>query len=185
LKQNAGKAFIFPRNILQLGYTTQALGYGVNKAVSKGPVPIFWGGDVKVRSGVSLNYQHNMFHSRKVFSWDWGVNLSFWQSRRDKENFFTASLFPVLRFTAFRSAAADIYFNYSVAGPSYISRTMTDGANTGRRFTFQDFMGMGAFMGSRKNLNAEIRIMHYSNGNIFPENLGYMIPLTFNIGYCF
>jgi hypothetical protein len=185
LKRNEAAGFTFPKNVLQLAYTTNALGYGVNNAVSKGPIPIFWAGDVRIKEGVSINYQHNIFHSRKVFSFDWGANVSYWISKKNEDKFYTVSLFPLLRFTAIRSKAADIYFNYSVAGPTYISRIITDDQNTGRHFTFQDFMGMGAFMGSHKNLNAEIRIMHYSNGNIFPENVGYMIPLTFNLGYCF
>lgn len=185
LKRSAAAGFSFPKNILQVGYTTNALGYGVNNAVSKGPIPIFWGGDVRIKEGLSINYQHNIFHSRKVFSFDWGANISYWVSEKNEDKFYTVSLFPLLRFTAIRSKAVDIYFNYSVAGPTYISRIITDDQNTGRHFTFQDFMGMGAFIGSQKNLNAEIRIMHYSNGNIFPENVGYMIPLTFNLGYCF
>jgi hypothetical protein len=185
LKRNEDAGFHFPKNVLQVGYTTNALGYGVNNAVSKGPVPIFWGGDVRIKQGISINYQHNIFHSRKVFSFDWGANVSYWVSEKNEDRFGTFSLFPLLRFTAIRSKKADIYFNYSVAGPTYISITVIDDLNTGRHFTFQDFMGMGAFIGSHKNLNAEIRIMHYSNGNIFPENVGYMIPLTFNLGYCF
>ena len=185
VKRNEEAGFHFPKNILQLGYTTNALGYGVNNAVSKGPIPIFWGGEVRIKEGISVNYQHNIFHARKVFSFDWGVNASYWISEKNEDKFYTLSLFPLLRFTVIRSKTADVYFNYSVAGPSYISSIITDGQNTGRHFTFQDFMGMGAFIGSHKNLNAEIRIMHYSNGNIFPENVGYMIPLTFNVGYCF
>ncbi len=185
LKKNEEASFHFPKNVLQLGYTTNALGYGVNNAVSKGFIPLFWGGDVRIKQGLSINYQHNIFHSRKVFSFDWGANVSYWVSEKNEDKFGTVSLFPLLRFTAIRSKGADIYFNYSVAGPTYISATVVDGQNTGRHFTFQDFMGMGAFIGSHKKLNAEIRIMHYSNGNIFPENVGLMIPLTFNLGYCF
>jgi len=185
LKRNEKAGFHFPHHVLQLGYTTNTLGYGINNAVSKGPIPIFWGGDVRIKQGVSINYQHNIFHSRKVFSFDWGVNASIWMSEKNEDKFGTVSVFPLLRFTAIRSKGLDIYFNYSVAGPTYISTTMTDDLNTGKHFTFQDFMGMGAFIGSHKNLNAEIRILHYSNGNIFPENVGYMIPLTFNLGYCF
>ncbi len=185
LEINERTGFGFSKNILQFGYTTNGLGYGANNFVSKGPVPIFWGGDIQVRRGISLNYQHNIFHSRKVFSWDWGTNISYWQSRINQNDFFTVSLFPLVRFTAFRSKTVDIYFNYSVAGPTYISRIITDGSNTGAHFTFQDFMGMGAFIGSHKKINAEFRLMHYSNGNLFPENAGYMIPLTFNLGYSF
>jgi hypothetical protein len=185
LKRNAAAGYIFPKNLLQLGYTTNTLGYGVNNFVSKEAIPVFWAGDVQIGRGISLQYQQNIFHARKVFSFDWGADISYWQSRRNKNNFFTTSLFPLLRFTAFRSKVADIYFNYSVAGPTYISKIVIDGANTGKHFTFQDFMGMGTYIGRNKNLNAEIRIMHYSNGNLFPENVGLMIPLTFNLGYAF
>ena len=79
----------------------------------------------------------------------------------------------------------DFYFNYSLAGPTFISRTTIDDQDTGRRFTFQDFMGAGVFAGRSKHLNAEIRIAHYSNGNLFPQNAGVTIPLGFNLGYAF
>jgi hypothetical protein len=75
LKRNEEAGFHFPKTVLQIGYTTNALGYGVNNAVSKGPIPIFWGGEVRVKQGISVNYQHNIFHSRKVFSFDWGATL--------------------------------------------------------------------------------------------------------------
>ena len=184
VKRNSS-GFIFPKNLLQFGYTTNALGYGVNNFVSKEAIPIFWAGDAQIGRGISFQFQHNIFHARKVFSLDWGAGLSCWQSRRDKNKFITMSLFPLLRFTAVRSESADIYFNYSVAGPSYISKLIIDDHNTGKHFTFQDFMGMGAYIGKKKNLNAEIRIMHYSNGNLFPQNDGLMIPLTFNVGCAF
>ncbi|MFI5132231.1 MAG: acyloxyacyl hydrolase [Chitinophagales bacterium] len=46
-------------------------------------------------------------------------------------------------------------------------------------------MGIGVFAGKKRSLNAEIRIAHYSNGNIFPQNNGVMIPLTLAVGYSF
>jgi len=185
LKRKREAGFRFPKNVVQLGYTTKALGYGVNKFVSEGAVPIFWGGSAKLRRGISVSYLHNIFHSKKVFSLDWGANMYYGQSRVDKNNFFAVSLFPLVRFTTLRSKTMDLYFNYAVAGPTYISRSVTDGFNTGKHFTFLDFMGIGAFIGASKRINTEIRIMHYSNGNLFPENAGYMIPLTFTIGYSF
>ena len=38
---------------------------------------------------------------------------------------------------------ADIYFNYSLAGPTFISKTTIDTNETGKQFTFRDFMGVG------------------------------------------
>lgn len=183
VERNAKNGYHFPKEFLFAGYTSNGLGYGVNNAVSKGPVPVFWGGDAQTRHGISISYQRNIFHARKVFAMDWAVHTGFWQSRIKKENFFTASLNPVFRFNFLRSKSADVFFEYSVAGPTYISKTKLDNIGLGRKFTFHDFMGLGAFAGKNRKLYAGLRIAHYSNGNIFPENDGVMIPLTFNLGY--
>jgi len=185
VEKNSTTGFKFPRNLIQLGYSTNHYSYGVNDFVSKGAIPIFWGGDAEVEQGVSLQYQRNIFHGRKLFSLDWGTNLSFWKSRKNKNQFYTLSVFPLFRFSFLRTKPADLYFYYSVAGPTFISRTTIDSVDTGKRFTFQDLMGLGTFAGKNRQLNAEVRIGHYSNGNIFPYNGGVKIPLTFNLGYTF
>jgi hypothetical protein len=180
-KSTINNAYQYPRQFLVAGVTTNQLGYGVNNAVSKGPIPIFWGGEVHVKKGFSLSYQRNIFHTRKVFAIDWGAGFSHWTSRDKNENFFTVSLYPVLRFTAVRTKPIDLFFEYSVAGPTYISKTIIDNKETGRKFTFYDFMGMGIFAGKNRNLGANIRIAHFSNGNLFPRNDGIKIPLTFSL----
>ena len=182
---NKNSGYIFPANLIQVGYTSNFLGYGVNNFFSNKIFPIFWGGDVEVEKGISIHYQRNIFHGRKVFSLDWGASFSYWKSKTKKEVFSTLSLFPLFRFTAFHFKKTDLYFNYSVAGPTFISKVKIDDNKTGKKFTFQDFMGMGIYSGKRRNLNAEIRIAHYSNGNLFPDNNGVKIPLTFNMGYAF
>jgi hypothetical protein len=94
-------------------------------------------------------------------------------------------LYPVARFTFIRTNPVDVYFNYSVAGPTYISEISIDSLQIGKRFTFQDFMGLGCYVGKKRMINLELRIAHYSNGNLFPKNEGVMIPLTFNAGVAF
>ncbi len=175
----------FPANLLQVGYTSNFLGYGVNNFFSNKIFPIFWGGDVEVKKGISIHYQRNIFHGRKVFSLDWGASFSYWKSKVKNEGFYTISLFPLVRFTAFHFNKADLYFNYSVAGPTFISKVRVDNNKIGKKFTFQDFMGMGINTGKQRKINAEIRIAHYSNGNLFPDNNGVKIPLTFNMGFVF
>jgi len=180
--KNALAGYIFPHQMIQFGYSTNSLGYGANKFVSK-DAHIFWGGDAQVESGLELQYQRNVFHTKKVFSLDWGVNVSYWKSNKERSEFYTVSLFPVFRFTLIRTKPVDFYLNYSVAGPSYISRIEVDSLAIGKRFTFQDFMGIGSYFGKKRNMNVEVRISHYSNGNLFPQNEGVMIPLTFNVGW--
>lgn len=182
VESNIKSGYYFAKHLIQAGYTTNAMGYAVNNLVSK-KIPIFWGGVAQVKQGFSLNYQRNIFHARKVFSFDWGAGMGYWESEKKQDDFFTLSIYPVLRFTAIRSKKADLYFEYSVAGPAFISKKIIDNENTGPQFTFQDFMGIGLFAGAKKNWNAGIRIVHFSNGNIFPQNAGVKVPLTFSFGH--
>lgn len=183
-KRKAG--YRFPHNTLQIGIATNQLGYGVNNFASKkSPVPFFWGGDVELSSGVSLHYHRNIFRAKKVFSFDWGLSAGIWQTRLQQQKFFTLSAFPVLRFNVVHTQPADYYFYYSIAGPTYISKTFLDNENTGRHFTFQDLLGIGSFIGKKRHWNAELNIGHFSNGNIFPYNGGVKVPLTFCFGYNF
>ncbi|MFW6249019.1 MAG: acyloxyacyl hydrolase, partial [Bacteroidota bacterium] len=54
-----------------------------------------------------------------------------------------------------------------------------------RKFTFYDYMGIGAFGGKQREFTTELKIGHYSNGNLFPQNDGVMVPLTLSLGYNF
>jgi opacity protein-like surface antigen len=173
--------YIFPEHLVQLGFTTNALGYGFNTAVS----PIFWQGDVRVDRGVTLHYQRNLFHTKKLFSLDWGASLAYKRSDLDRDRFLALSIFPLFRFTAYRTTVADFYFSYSLAGPTFISKTVIDGQRVGKRFTFQDLLGLGAYAGRDRRYNLELRVGHYSNGNLIPRNPGIKVPLTFNVGYAF
>jgi len=174
---------IYPRQWLQLGYITNFAGYGVNNFTAG--LNLFWGGNSEIHRGIVLSYLRNLFHSPKIFALDWGTNASFLQTNRSKDNFLAISLFPVFRLNILYTKPLDAYFSYIVAGPTYISKTILDGEDTGKNFTFYDAMALGGVFGKDRRYNAELRIAHYSNGNIFPANGGVKIPLTFNIGYTF
>jgi Lipid A 3-O-deacylase (PagL) len=180
---NRDAGFIFPRQVAQVEYSS-GTGYAVNDFVSR-KLPIFWGGHAKVDFGIAPHYERNVFHTRKVFALDAGASAGFYQTRQNGDRFFTLSVYPLFRFTFLRTRLADMYFAYSLAGPTYISKIVLDGLDTGRHFTFQDFMGIGWFAGRSRRLNAGVKINHYSNGNIFTQNAGVKIPLTFSIGYAF
>ena len=183
LEKTAATGFTYPKQWIQIGYTSNVLGYGVNNAVSG--AYIFWGGNTRVYQGVSLSYQRNVFHGAKLFALDWGVNGSYYQTNIKKETFYTLSVFPVFRLNFLHTKPLDAYFYYSVAGPTYISKVILDNLDTGAHFTFQDAMGSGVFFGKKRNYNAELKIGHYSNGNVYPSNEAVMVPLSLNLGYAF
>jgi hypothetical protein len=176
---------IWPRNFVQFGTITNALGYGVNDFFTKGKVAIFWHGTVEVANGLSVDYQRNIFHARRFFALDWGASISSWRSRIEGQRFFTASVYPVLRFPLVRTNPAEIYFSYSLAGLALVTRTNIDAQNTGRVFTFQDYMALGTYLGRKRRFTGEVRIGHYSNANLFSRNPGITIPLGFYFGTTF
>jgi len=182
--ENRDAGYFFPLNTVRFGYTTNLLTYGANGLFTQ-VIPIFWGGNVHARRGFSVSYERNVFHNRKRFAFDLGASGGYWKSDLDKEVFATASVYPLLRFYLARPQQADLYFAYSVAGPTLISDSIIDGLDTGQHFTFQDFLGLGGYFGASRRFNAELGIKHYSNGNIFTKNASIKIPLTLLIGVDF
>jgi len=186
--------YFFPENTIQLGYGTSKIGFGVNRFFGASlkvgnfesfGIPVFWVGQVKARHAFSLTYQKLIFRSEKIFSLDWGASVTAFQSQVTNENVFAFSIFPVVRFYLLRKKGFDFYTNYSLIGPTYISKSDIDGFESGPKITYQDTMGFGIFFGEKRKYNFELRIMHYSNGNIFTRNDGVAIPLQFTLGKTF
>jgi len=165
-KINSNRNVVFPKQVLQFSYATNKFGYGVNHFFAEGKVPVFWGGLAEVENGFSVNYSRNVFHTSKIFALDIGGSFGSWQSKVNEQNFYAFSIYPLLRFNVLRYRLADVYFFYSVAGPSFISQTQIDGHDTGKHFTFRDVMGVGSYLGHSHLVNTEISIGHFSNGNL-------------------
>ncbi len=176
---------VVPEHVVRVEYAHQSAGFGANRLLSS-KVPVFWGGRVGVGRGAALRYERNVFHTRRLLAVDLGASVAFWRSRDRNEAFGAISLYPVLRFTLVRADHADLFLSYSVAGPTFISAKVLDGEEIGtNRFTFQDMMGIGAFLGRDRRAMVGVFISHYSNGNLFARNAGVAVPLTFSLGYTF
>jgi len=181
---NRDAGYVFPANVVRVGYSTNKMTYRVNDVFSK-YVVIFWGGHVNTKEGVTIEYERNVFHSKKRFAFDLGVSASNWRTNGTLTNFATLSAYPLVRYFFSRTGPADVYVSYSIAGPTYISQYLLDGLNSGARFTFQDSMGIGVFIGKARRMNVDVSIKHFSNGNLATENAGIKIPLTFKLGLTF
>jgi hypothetical protein len=184
VEENRRAGHSFPANLFRLGYATNALTYGVNNFFSR-QVPIFWGGNVETKQGGSFSYERNVFHTKKIFAFDLGASAGYWNSNAKENVFRTLSVYPLFRFFVYRPDPADFYFSYSLAGPTFISHPVLDERSTGQRFTFQDAMAAGAYIGKARHLVVELGIKHYSNGNLFPNNASIKVPLTFMIGLAY
>jgi hypothetical protein len=176
----------FPFRLIEIGGFSRDLFYNEPHKYFHPPnIPIFWIGDVKLEKGTYVMYEHNVYHTRRWFSFDLGASAGFWESHLKKESFSTCSVYGAIKIWLLRGNMFDLYVTYSAAGPTYISRHVIDDIDTGRHFTFQDFMGIGVFLGRDRRFNINSKIMHFSNGNIFPENTGVAVPSTIAVGYSF
>ncbi len=193
-KEYSENSYFFPENIIQVSYGTHETGFGVNRFFGMSMkvgnfesfgIPVFWVGDVKARNAFSITYQRLAYRSRKDFSLEWGVSITSFNTISSREPIFAFSIFPVIRFYLLRRPEFDFYTNYSIVGPTFLTKKNIDNLDSGPKATFQDTLGFGVFLGKERKYNLELRIMHYSNGNIFPQNSGVAIPLQLTIGKTF
>ena len=110
-KEYALNDYFFPKNIFQVSYGTGEIGFGFNQFFGMSlpvgnfdsfGIPIFWVGQVKAKHSFSITYQRLAFRTEKIFSLDWGVSVTAFQSELKKENVFAFSIFPVMRFYLLR-----------------------------------------------------------------------------------
>jgi hypothetical protein len=181
--QAGAAAAPFRPNLLQVEYTG-AFGYSIVNFLST-TVPIFWNGIVQVDRGVAVHYDRTVFHTGKLFAIDAGTSVGVWRTRTDRQDFYTFSVYPRFTFTPIRTRPVDAYFCYSLAGPTFISSRTLGEADLGSQFTFQDFLGGGVVLGAAKHVVLGVKINHYSNGNLFPENAAVVVPVTFTFGWAF
>jgi hypothetical protein len=194
VEKHENNSYFFPKNTIQVSYGNSKIGFGTNRffgmSLKVGDfesfgIPIFWVGAVKAAHSFSITYQRLAYRTEKKFSLDWGVSITAFQTEATKENVLAFSIFPTMRFYLMRRKHFDMYANYAVIGPTILTTKNLDKLNTGPKITYQDTMGLGVFFGEKRFYNAELRIMHYSNGNIFPQNSGVAIPIQFTIGKTF
>lgn len=170
----------FPDNFIRVDYMNKSL-FDVHVP----PLPIFFTSNINTKQGISFLYERNFFHTSKVFSLEMGASFGAYSSSQLGNDFYTVSLYPEVKIWMVRCPRFDFYFTYSLAGLSFMSRNRLDNQEMGSYFTFQDFFGIGTFLGKTKHLNLNLQFLHFSNGNLFPDNPGVDVPLMFGLGYAF
>ena len=128
-------------------------------------------------------YQRLIFHNRKYFSLYLGGSLSRWE--RFETTIYAPSIFFSLRYWFIRTPTINVYLSYSVAGPTVLNIHQLAEKNLGGNFIFQDYLGVGLQIGRRHALNFDLRLVHYSNGDVLTHNPGFDIPVVLYLGYSF
>ncbi len=171
---------VFPKNYFSVGYFEQKT---LNGDISRPPRPMMWTAAQKSNFGGVFMYERLIFHTQKIYSLTLGFDYGNWFAKFDSIQSF--SLFFKNRFWIYHNKFLTPYIVHSIAGLTLLSQSHFSTKDLGSRFLFQDFLGIGAALGNEKNLFVEISFWHYSNGNIFPVNPGFDVPIVLSVGLGF
>ncbi|MEO8400188.1 MAG: acyloxyacyl hydrolase [Gammaproteobacteria bacterium] len=121
-------------------------------------------------------------HSRIYFD----ASLGHWWVTNDTHhhslNIYALS--PIFRYY-FRPYHSFAPFVEVGIGPSYMTRSRLDHQNLGMHFAFQDQLGVGANLGSRRQFSFILSALHYSNASLCSKNAGITVPIMLNLEYGF
>lgn len=172
--------YFFPRQQLSFGFYDNDL---ISADPWHPPSPFFWEASTKASGGGTIVYTRLFYHTQKYFSVEWGVSGSAWTT--NSQTIGAASLFLQLRWWIFRTDYFNPYVVYSVAGPSLLTNDQFGSAQLTAPFIFQDYLGLGTFLGKDHHVDISARMYHYSNGDLLTHNPGFDVPLVIFMGFNF
>ena len=119
--------------------------------------------------------------SCKTF-WSLNAGLGQWRSTAPRhQNLTTAAVAVALRYYPFMVYNYPSYLLLS-AGPAYLTTRKFGKNKQGSNFAFQVNGGVGMEF---KNIDANLRIAHYSNAYLARPDHGFTVLYLFSIGYLF
>jgi hypothetical protein len=132
-----------------------------------------------------LNYDPDQFKWRQFdLYFDGGVS-HFWVTKTPYyTNINIYSIAPVVRYSFKKRGPLHPYLELSI-GLAYLNHTHLDDRNLGIHFSFQDRMGVGAFLGASEQWSFGVHAVHYSNAHLSSHNSGISVPLVLDLGYRF
>lgn len=170
----------FKRQVVMLGYANRNWW---NPDIPRPPSPLFWRASTHANQGVLLLYLHRITHTRRFFGVNWGASFGNWWHQPQHQ--MSASAFFDFRFWPWTTTYVAPYFEYSVAGITLLSKQHFAGSDLGTNLLFEDFMGAGVRLGRHKHIELGLKLVHYSNGDIFTKNPGFDVPLVMMLGYAY
>ena len=131
-----------------------------------------------------LNYDPERFQWRQFNVYFDGGFSHFTANSAYHSTVNICSVAPVIRYTFKRRGPFLPYLELSI-GLAYLNRTRFEDRNLGIHFTFQDRIGIGAFLGKAERFTLGAHVLHYSNAHLSAHNSGITAPLVLDVGYRF
>jgi hypothetical protein len=162
-------------------------------------IPFSYGGELMLGAGYGEQVGNNASQKNGVldifynfYTKDFG-NLEFslgaggsyvWTEGREDDHLLIATLLPSIRYH-FNTKTAFHPFIFLGAGPSIMSDEDLGYQESGGRFTFNDFVGIGMRFGAEQQWTMQYCYRHISNAGVYTPNDGFDIPFCFMVGHRF
>ena len=138
--------------------------------------------DDQINRSISIDYQFLSWRITDWLNFYLGGGYSHIMSNTDPEDTVNAVSFgPGLKFFFAESEKIKPFFYFAIT-PTYIDSLQLGSQTQGSHFLFSDTLGLGVYFGREKKWIATIGWHHLSNGNLFPPNDGYDVPINIGIG---
>lgn len=173
-------SFNWPKQQVDMGYDNSSY---KTFTIPKPPKPFFWSSHFAVNSGGNMSYRYIYYHTKQYFSFQLGATTAMWFAQ--SKTLFTLSAIFELRWWILHTRYFNPYLMYSIASPTLLSREHFADSHLGGHFLFQDYLGAGMLIGNSHRFAIEVKVMHYSNGDLAVYNDGLQVPFLLSIGYVF
>ena len=138
-------------------------------------------------SVVDINYTFYHVFFGKTDRWEFraGAGYSYlWTNIEENSDLHVVSAPLTIRWYFKETTYFKPYLN-ATAGPSLMSSRYLGLQEQGSRFIFNDYFGVGTYVGKEKVWELSWSWRHLSNALLFPPNPGFDVPFTFSVGRVF
>jgi hypothetical protein len=134
---------------------------------------------------LTFNYDPQRFQWRKFNIYFDGGYSHLWLTHSSPYSSIDIySIAPVIQYTFKKRGPMVPYLTLSI-GLSYLSQTQFEQRKLGIHYAFQDRIGLGVYVGEKKQFSLGFHAAHYSNACLSKHNSGITIPIMMDIGYWF
>lgn len=141
------------------------------------------GDNPSVEKGVMILYERKLLDLAGFVSAYVGCNLARWRMAQDQ--IFTTSAFLSCRLWLLHLPFAHTYAEYSVFGPTLLSKEHFHDQTFGTNFLFQSFYGAGVELGEGRGFSIDLKIVRYTKTSEPTADYSIYVPILVSMGYLF
>ena len=155
----------------------------LNTQMPKTPNFMRSGKDKGVERGYMALYEHVILDTMGTFSIHAGGNVARWTSANDQ--IVTGSAFLSGRMWVLHLLFIHPYVEYSIFGPTLVSKESFGDLKFQSNFLFQNFFGVGVDIGEGTGFSIDLKTIRYYESQNFHPNDGFRVPIIASVGFLF